>query len=625
MSLVVCANQEQDGATLRNESSIYEAYSFRNTLSSTYKIPKNAQVALQSCKVNVDGRVVFSKNQHRFSQFLDYAPLSRDGTSPKQSESTSAPVMVSLQGPNDDSDDVEELSINDFANHVQDRLRGTSFHPNYKGLAECSVKRNASSLDFLGFKFSVDSASSASNTNRVPANDTFENAYSETYDDSDSFSYTGGIFTRTIESALFPAIAICPSEPLSLADGVFKVNISGTSGRANASGVPWTIGLSRFNNTTTPSGYYKPSYSSDGTANSNNRLPSKNRAWVDFGCARDKLGNLQVIRSAYQDLADQVDTQSVKYWLNASSSFAGAGPQSLIGVNFTDVRFTASGERMKLEIYDAGKSLWAVVTEFNPDAPDNSQFGPVHQACWCLHPVLGVFSNSAGRACTLQITAFDTPPPAQWAGYDPKKREKGGWYENMTLLGIAHKQCFELESRPFNTPTGANPVYIHVDLDAAGYFTYEQVMILEPSQIYTPTPGLSARHIFGFNSGLQDVAAFSVNSKRTFESDFAPTLASSMAMFVRLNNFGQNVINSLNGNQSKILSHLPRFDNSQSTGRLYFEPNSLVWLDLSNPAEMHVNEFDISFSYINEQYATVLTGQSIVCLMFREKPRSLMA
>jgi len=95
-------------------------------------------------------------------------------------------------------------------------------------------------------------------------------------------------------------------------------------------------------------------------------------------------------------------------------------------------------------------------------------------------------------------------------------------------------------------------------------------------------------------------------------------------MFVRLNNFGQSVHNAHTGNRSKILAHLPRFDNTQSTGRLYFEPKNFVWLDLDNPAEMNINEFDISFCYVNEQYAQILTGQSIVCLYFRKKPKELM-
>ena len=43
MSLVICSNQTSD-AISETQSSIYKPWSFRNALSSTYKVPKNAHV-----------------------------------------------------------------------------------------------------------------------------------------------------------------------------------------------------------------------------------------------------------------------------------------------------------------------------------------------------------------------------------------------------------------------------------------------------------------------------------------------------------------------------------------------------------------------------------------------------
>ena len=59
MSLVLLTNKDQDN-TLRQEESIYSAWSFKNSLTSTFKIPPNSQVALQSCKVNLDGRLTIT-------------------------------------------------------------------------------------------------------------------------------------------------------------------------------------------------------------------------------------------------------------------------------------------------------------------------------------------------------------------------------------------------------------------------------------------------------------------------------------------------------------------------------------------------------------------------------------
>ena len=90
-------------------------------------------------------------------------------------------------------------------------------------------------------------------------------------------------------------------------------------------------------------------------------------------------------------------------------------------------------------------------------------------------------------------------------------------------------------------------------------------------------------------------------------------------MFVRLENFTQNCINSLQGNRSKIIAHLPRFDGQIETGRIFHSPAERVYLDLNNSEPLRVNSFDISFCYTNEQYATNLTGQSVVVLHFKQK------
>lgn len=622
MSLVVCANQEQDGSTIRNNQSVYSAYSFRNTLSSTYKIPKNGQVALQSCKVNVDGRVVFSKNNHRFYHYIGQK-LDRDGTtSPQIDDVTSAPVIVPMLSPEETPGDVEELSINDFANHLTNRIRGNTFHPNWKNKASVDVLRNASSLDFLGFKVSYDQNGSIGNVDSPPADGTFENVFNDLYDDDVTFSYTGGVFSRSgsgVNNPLLPAIAISPDKPLSLSDGEFKVNISGTSGRANGSGVPWFIGLSRYNNTVTESGFYAPSYAEDKVQKGNKGSPNKNSAFADFCVYRGK-GDL--LRVAHATMSEQgvLTMSSVQYWNNDSSDFD-TEPENLSGTNYTDIRFTAHGEYMSLEIYDASKKAWQMITTFDDASPDTAQFKPINQSCWCLHPVLGVFSSANGGQCSLEITDFQTPPLADITGYDPKKREKGGWFENLTLQGIDHKHCAELERRSVIAGgSGDPPTYTYIEMNSSNAVDYDPVLILDPSEVYTGTPGANGRQLLGFSNAIVDTAVSETGSLKIFQSDFAPSLTSSMAMFVRLNNFGQNVVNSFTGNHSKILAHLPRFDNTQTTGRLYFEPQNLTYIDLNNPSEMNINEFDISFNYINEQYATVLTGQSIVCLYFRQKP-----
>ena len=614
MSLVVCSNQEKDGQTIRNKQSIYSAWSFKNHLTSTYKIPKNAQVALQSTKVNVDGRVVFSKNNNRFYQYFGEKLERESGFDPQISSVCSTPSITAMRSPDDNDNGVEELSLNDFSNHISDRMDKTTYHPNYKSFTDVDVLRNASSLDFLGYTIAYDQSENIDNEDNVPADESIAPFLNEKF--PLGADYSAGVFTRNSSFNKNPAVGIFDELPMSLTDGELIVDIGGGTGRANASGAPWFVGLSRYVNNPNEAGNYIPSYGGKRfTAISN--LPYVNTPFCDFGCARGKDGTLRVFDSRYSESKDAIVFSAVAYQNNASGDFT---DRITLTADYTQIKFTASGERMKLEIYNNAAKLWEVVTQYAPDLNDNVQFKPINQACWCLHPVLGVFSVAGARLCSLQITKFDTPPRANLLTYDPTSVERGGWFETLEIEGVAHIDCFELEQRAWNIKNNAPLTKEFVGLNASGGVNYDNVLILDPDETYGGTFGANGRQILGFNNSIVDEYAVDNNSLKTFESDFPPSLASSMAMFVRLNNFGQNVVNSYTGNKSKILAHLPRFDNTQSTGRLYFEPNNLVWIDLDNPAELNITEFDISFCYVNEQYATVLTGQSIVVLYFREKP-----
>ena len=106
-----------------------------------------------------------------------------------------------------------------------------------------------------------------------------------------------------------------------------------------------------------------------------------------------------------------------------------------------------------------------------------------------------------------------------------------------------------------------------------------------------------------------------------FVSDMAPVFKSGQSIFVRLTNLTQRSMNAFKGNNSQIIAHLPRFDGQAETGRLFYEPSEIMWLDLDNPEALKVSSFDLSFVYVNEQFCRALTGQSIVVLAFRPKPK----
>ena len=615
MSLVVCSNKEQDGNTLRQDQSIYSAWSFRNSLPSTMKIPANSQVALQSVKVNVDGRVVFSRNNHRFYQWFG-TKLDRDGVSPQLKDTTS---YVAVTGLSLDSErgKVVEMSLDDFAERLQAVIRSTSYHPNTKEKAQVDVLRNASGLDFLGYKIEFDQSTPIANS--IPANGGFENWF-RVDQPAGIFSYAGGVFKRETTNLYERCCGIAKDKPFSLNNGSFIVNISGAGANANASGVEWHVGLSRYINN--PSGGYRvPDYNE---WREDDELNINEDCFMDFGVARNYQGELVVYHNAWDpNVADgkSIRRQEIAYWENASTnaSFAGSARISLDGEPYTKVGFFSEGEKLRVSLYNG--SSWQDVVQYTGTADANTYFKPVNQSCWCLHPVLCVGNDDTHIHCTLSVEEFTAVPLID---YDPTTPNKGGWYETLELLTPGTFRCRDLEtSRTWSNPA-VDGGYVQKGLNASGGTALQHVLILEESNLYTPTSGANARQLLGFSNSILDNPNTITGNNVIYQSDIVPSLTSSMAMFVRLNNFGQNVHNAHTGNRSKIIAHLPRFDNTQSTGRLYFEPNNLIWIDLDNPSDMNINEFDISFCYVNEQYATILTGQSIVCLYFRKKPKELM-
>jgi hypothetical protein len=622
MSLVVLSNNDADGKSSRQKQSVYKPWSFKNTLSSTYEIPANAQVALQSCKVNIDGRVIFSPSNSKFYYYFG-EKLNLNGVNiPQFNDTTSYPVEVDLSLFTE-GNEVQEVSVSDFANVLQGAIRQSSFHPNLKDQVTVEPLRNASSLDFLGYKFSF--SQNTATTGAIPGNNKMEQFYRgdgvyEAHDDGTDpiFSYTGGIFKRLTDSPFTVASGIGTERPLSLNGGTFTVNISSTNASANASsqsGLEWHVGLSRAVNFEDSFGYYYPSYAdySEPLADVNQDM------FCDFGVGRTVSNELIAYHMVYDADEDAIVKREVQYWNNASSTFIGETDRfNLSGTNYTQVRFTAEGERMKAEIYDFTSKSWQVITQYNFEEDVNSMFKPINQACWCLHPVLAIGmdpTETIGENATLEIAQFSG---LTITGYDVKERYKSGWYETREQIGDANRYCKELESRYWNDATDASD-HAFVGLNASGSVAYDHVMVLQPSEIYLRTEGANGNNLLGFDRSIVDKPSTgsSATTLQVFESTTVPPLSSPLSLFVRLNNFGQNCVNGRAGNHSKILAHLTTLETQ--TGRQTYEPSTLIYLDLHNPAPLRISEFDISFNYINEQYATILSGQSIVCLHFKAK------
>ena len=616
MSLVICSNQDSDGAAQGNSQTINDAFAFRNELSSTMTIPANSQVALQSVKVNVDGRVTLGKDNSRFYTYFG------DIDKPENEDVTSYPVRVDLI--EDGDTEVKELTKSDFANLVQQRVRSNTFHPQQKGQFKCDTLLDGDKK-FKGFKLTFDQDNVSTSIELTGAQQ-FSNTE---YTNASQFTFNSSTLTR-VAGAEEPNAVIFKNNPMSVAEGSkFRVNISGT-GNANASGVPWSVGLSRFSNgesEKTGGGFIGPNYWDWTKDDGPPCYTQQTLGFCDFAVSRNSQNQLVVTNQRWSTTHNCLVEVEVEYYDSDNSDFSGSGRFSLAtgtdADQYTKVELKVDGENIGAYLWHNGSSELRKICDYA--APDLAleYFKPINQACWCLHPVLGIGQSGNSSTSTLYVEHFSG---LEITGYDPEVKYKGGWFETMELIGgSALQQCMELEQRPWNLNTGLDE-YVIRTTNGSGGVDYSNVLILQEDVTgsYAPTSGANALRSLGFEKGIIDTPVEDKESEQIFQSTTIPDLSTTQAMFVKLNNFGSKVMNAHKGNRSNIICHLPRFDNSLSTGRLHFEPNNLIYIDLDNAGPLQVNEFDISFNYVNEQYAKILTGQSIVVLYFRKKPKELM-
>ena len=431
---------------------------------------------------------------------------------------------------------------------------------------------------------------------------------------------------------LDPAVGIGQGLPLNLANGSCKVNFT----NCNASDVEWGIGLSRdCPNTNLTVGEYKPEYFGDFDPDTGDELImmglGNQSYFCDFSCHRNEAGEF-VVRHAVNYGDGLMVYREVDYWNNPDSDFFGTGTRYDMETNSSGyfwANFVPHGEDLELYVGHAGST--DLVCKFSATAPKETQFKPIAQTCWCLHPVLFVGTDAAGTAKTNHLT-LDTYHGVELTDYDSRTLYKGGWFEAMSLLDgnriRALEVCKSVDMRKIfdYTNNASTTIYTPAVADnASGGVNLSTAMILSPNEIYAPTPEASTANIFGF-PGRSLVITPSTGSQNsnslTFTSDEAPSLSSLQSIFVRLKNFGNQVLNARTGNRSTILAHLPTADSSANDGsfRIFYEPNNKTWLDLDNPYPLKVSSFDIDFVYSNEQYAKILQGQTIVMLQFRKKP-----
>lgn len=609
MSLVVCSNTSNESVTTAgSNNSIFKAFNFRNDLSSTMMLPANCQVALQSCKYNVDGRIALSDR----ATFYQYFGEDVKDTDNNLDNSTAVPVRSEINS----GTQVEEYTADELALAIEESFNEYAYHPNKRKKFDCVVNYD-SNHQFTGFKISAGLFTSTTST--IPADNLAEYWGDQADKDEDYWSYESGVFTTkqlsSADDGYYLPVIFLKDKPISLYNGTFTVDFN----NANTAGREWGVGLSRYG-IAIEQGYPSATYYNETATELLNQW--KEPYFCDYVVHREgnnlrlscccgdpeAIGGLVMKNINYTDNAESHFHEGSIYNLNTNSS------------NYHKVKYTLSGQRVKIQLIN---NLGAAVTLIDYDSTANKTHNlpPICQPKWQLHPVLAVESSSTFFGHTLTVENY--VPCADLTDFDitTDSWNFSSSFDYIEQLG------YEIETRPwndYNNELNALTTYAGIGTGDNPVIELSDIIITKPDVVYVPSHSANTENILGFhNRSPMKFSTFADASTivRDFNSMSVPSMLSPKSLFVRLGGMTQHVMNAHNGNRSSIIAHLPKRDESGvEIGSLFYEPRERVYINLGNPSPIPINTFDLSICYVNEQLATIVSGQSIICLLFRADP-----
>lgn len=708
MSLVILSNDASESNLIGQQSSIFKPYAFRNSITSTLEIPENAQVALQSCKICLDGSVGIEGGRRVLYIYLGEAidtsgNAAGIGVRNLQSECLSTPIRFELfphtQGSLDVSQEeiAREISriINNLASKAtQDGLRNSGQEPLYEGLHHpsylsaiqevhrCEVKRDPATGESDGYQFILNCRTTADNYLTSGARAT--EMVNRGLDACDLRMRTQEALGGTTPPVAKPyllltlgnGVAINPQSyqaatmgttfdigPVSLAKGGVSFDISRVVKTARNGNLltRFMCGLSRVSTTRCPNPVGAPAPSAFALGPYDFKHPAGKGHWIttygvdsstrwlttyfDYAILVSADGLLRVAQIA-PGVPDATiprgngiggDPLQPKMVLVDYTAHHGAGPFNVfydMATNAQDyfgVDFLCSGTRVSIKMINAGGSTTLI--DFDAAlSPVLQNMKPIDQTAWNLQPIMAINNDlqRGGTATDNAIILATYKPPEALFSQDQSPSFIPSYYtycmERATAKSLTAYR--DLGRRWTNISLGSIP-YPEFNAGTNTFPNLRPVFIVAPSGSYLPTDDANTRDLLGFANMTAEIqtippwvadaydgAQFAV---QVLNSTNRPITRSTKSVFVRLDNFNQKTMNAGNGNPSRIISHLPRFDGQNETGRLFFEPNTLVYVDLHNPQVMKINQLDVSLVYADETYCEALVGTTVIVLHIRQK------
>ena len=675
MSLVLTSNRIDIGGEDR-WATPQKPYMYRNYLKETITLPPNSEVAVQSVKIS-KGETIDIGDPVWYQMYnLNLEGVSESGGAIKTTtDTTGYPIECRLEH---NAPGERELPIQEYLDKVSEAMKRGYPHPDVvfeSGLSSsgttditpiCKAYVDETTEMFKGLTFRMNSGETSEDINIATSMINFKKWI---VDADPTLSWTpssGKAQAPTGDAnAGLDNVIVLTDYPISLFKGNMRIDLDGVVDDTT----DWLVntdcafGLVRsFNPTPAPTteldAIYPPYFEvPHGT------LPTPtgnvaNHQMMDYVIRIEKAEGSAIsyltLGHATWDATNNCQTmQEIDYttWGYGTPTFTSKYNMTTNVGKYNQFFIRTEGEQVLFYIHAGAKSTsdnplddsgWTLFCGFSTStgywtaSQKNLYPKPISQTCWTMYPMLYVNTKSgagAGDQPYINLTAYSGKdkdsqsndkycyycPDYDWWARCDKDKVGGGLIEHAK----------DVDSRWMNTPSDTSALYDVMPTASKNVVkNYVWAMILKPDDTYyTPNgcPLADADEPFGF-SGVKILqpdkygSTFDGGFGWKYDSSSVPSWYSDNSLFVRLDNYTQKTLNAIVSRPSKILYHIPKFDVSQrGEGEgLYFEPHERTYVKLGNPAELTINDFDISICNDAEVLATELEGQTIVCLHFRQ-------
>jgi len=650
--------------------------SYVNTLSQTIEVEPNSEIAVDSIKFTRNGNVQVDDSNN---QFAIYIGRDLNGDDLDLMNAGGFPNRTWIQGGKGTS------NPKDLAERIKYGLyNGLGQHPNFVPIADDGLKvelKNGSGA-FTGFKysFSQNLSRNASGTNvaHIPAVAGQGGWVSTNTTDLNcvvsASGSTGVILKKQDPEALVGDLSVIGQKyPLNLANGsvVFTYN-SSTNGNA---GDLWEVGLTRATineyqahgtiGGTNQEGYGMPGYA---TVSEGGNVPNTKR-FFDYSVASvydptagasgtgafvlkvfdfSFFGNV-VSATDSNDLVGTYRRREVDYGTHKLSA------------SFVGVKFLAKGDNIQISVINSSGAETVLVN--NSDGDKVKRMKNLSITTFYLFPKVNIYDDPAADRIMVvdDYDGLDIPTPRYSdtnLSYQYGGRVDSGISHATTLIGNWFNGEYTFQDFQMSLLRGAgttinstytlcefldarNPLDMSLafsntlkNLNVSGGVNKNITIVTASDGLYNGrdtaiaggwTRDCGAQNIFGFEQTptqtINTYQGLTQGNLGVIESKTVPQMTSNKSLFIRIPDLPIESFNTGKGGMSKILFHLPRFDNAgNDVGGLFFKSPEKLYIPINNPQTIRLNSLKVEICNVDERTEDVdIVGQTIITFDIRKR------